>query len=376
MQIQLNASTSRRRAGISLMEVLISIGVITFGIFGVASLIPVAQFKVAEGTARDRQAGFGPSAVATFRIHNMGSPNNWLIKSSQVGDFYSKAVGPNADQLDPLGYDGPVSAWKIPAPAHLRRRPFCIDPLGVIENGYSDAVNTFPWNANATFAIPRLSLNSLAYDNAAIDLPLARELFLLKDDLEFDRPEDQQKQPRRQYVVDSLGTKQAITEFASGSLSWFATLSPASVSRLTDEFMLSVVIVQNRVPLLITEEENWATVNCEYAGEITIQTTTAGVPNQINVAELRTGDWLLLSKQIVGGDNPATKRVCRWTQITGSTDEKDATADAVRAFTIANDDFFHPGMSANEVPTVTFVRGVKAVYERTIRLENAEGSWN
>ena len=60
----MTGTVKHQRSGVSLLEVLISIGVIAIGIFGVAALIPVAQLKVAEGTSRDRQAAFGPSAAA------------------------------------------------------------------------------------------------------------------------------------------------------------------------------------------------------------------------------------------------------------------------------------------------------------------------
>ena len=73
-----NTTFQFQRSGISLLEVLISVGVIALGIFGVASLIPVAQLSVDKGLTADRQAALGRSAIADFRIRNMGSPGTFI----------------------------------------------------------------------------------------------------------------------------------------------------------------------------------------------------------------------------------------------------------------------------------------------------------
>ena len=342
-------SQKYHRTGISLMEVLISIGVIGLGIFGVASLIPVAQFKVAEGTSRDRQAAFGPSAAAEFRIQEMGDPNTW-----ESGD------------LSILTRDTEARAngdW-------LERQAYCIDPLGLAENGYSTPMRRFPVNAdvpNRAF-MTRLGLKKLRTTNAdatirqTLDTALARDLFFLHDDLEFDRPTDESLQPRRQYFVDERGVPTAT--FASGSMSWFATLTPTALGS-NDEFLLSIVVVRDRVPTLATLHESWAPAASPFAGEIVLQGTPRIDDQQMTVADLKQGDWLLLNK-FMKPDHPDSrerlKRVFRWTQIIGASGED----VPVRTFTVSNDDFFRPGEVG---ATAIFMKGVKSVYERTIRLE-------
>lgn len=350
------------------MEVLISIGVISLGIFGVATLIPVAQFKIAEGTSNDRQAAFGPSAAAQFRIQNMGSPEEWYA---------------------------PFPSYMFESGNKLRHRGYCLDPLGLIENNYAATIKRFPANitnkssAGTAFFMPRIGLKRLKYgvdelpDTAddpspEVELALARNLFFLKDELEFDRPSEEDRQPNRQFFVH--GGK-PISSFASASLSWFATLSPTvivnpvdtSQSSRSEEFLLSIVVMKNRIPALAATEENFANATCQYAGEIVLANSEPVTEAHMKLSDLRIGDWLLLTKPAIPSlATDPSKRVYRWTQIIGTTDEDAETADTLRAFTVSNDDFFKPEEAGG---FAIFMRGVKAVYERTIRLENTS-AWN
>ena len=342
---------SQKHSGVTLMEVLISIGVISLGIFGVASLIPVAQFKVAEGTSRDRQASYGPSAVSRFRLQ-MGSPQDWAL--------------PNGTPLRSLPVDQVRQALN---------RGYCIDPLGVLEGGLSQ----FPANdPSGTVSMPRLTLASLAaLPNASAADPnlfrvsAARDIFLLQDDIVFEPPSDQARQPARQFFTrNGWPMKSAV----GASLSWFATISPTATSEtVNDEFLLSIVISERRAPVLGITEENIAEVVSEFSGELLVQQTVPQQPNQIGLADLRNGDWLLLARPLSRQDNnlPAESRmVYRWTQIIGT----DTAADGVFRFSIANNDFFPPQGAAGGF--AIFARGVKGVYERTIRLEpESTGLW-
>ena len=236
-----------QRAGISLMEVLISIGVISLGIFGVATLIPVAQFKIAQGTSLDRQAAFGPSAAADFRVRGMNSISNWDPRNTNGAvrtDWNEILVG---GQL----VDGQLVSGRL-------GRGVVIDPQGFL-SGISTAAY-FPFqglNPNSApevdWRMPRLNLVSTP------NISLAQSIFDLTDDLSFDRPDDEALQPRRQYFVDNQGRPMATApSAAAGSasnlgkqpLSWFATLSPYATTAnfASDEFLLSVVVCQGRVP--------------------------------------------------------------------------------------------------------------------------------
>lgn len=359
-----------RRSGISLMEVLISIGVIALGIFGVASLIPVAQFKVAEGTTNDRLASLGPSAAAQFRVHGMGNPSNWHAKGGgyRLLGFNATSSEEAADNL-------------------LVRKAYCIDPLGIAENFASPGqVLFFPARLDPTvgqqFGMQRLTLKNMVAAPAQpgpelVETALARRVFHLSDELVFERPDDQGLQPRRQFFVDNAsGTP--LASVSKASLSWFATVCPMAIvpTGTTEEYMLSIVILQNRAAALLSlpqtttanaDEQLVVGINSRFAGEVRLPMPRQSVPaGTFGVAELKTGDWLLLSKLAYEG---AQQRIFRWVQIIGDSEPE---SDGFRSFTVSNDDFIRPGAAnTDQVPSAILVKGVKSVYERTIRIDRA-----
>ncbi len=367
MMTGLKPHTRKPRVGITLMEVLISIGVIALGIFGVATLIPVAQFKVAEGTSRDRVASLGPSAAAKFRIQGMNDPNDWVF--ALQGEYLTR----NSVQREQRDF--------------LDRKAYCIDPLWLMEGGYRTVtagqpqlqLNIFPASAASSqnpqlLGMHRVGLRSLKRpdNNRQIEAALARKVFFLADELVFDRPDDQSQAPRRQFFKDASGHPTA--SVTNASLSWFATVCPAGYS--SDEYILSIVVVKNRLPLLsLTEdtvfaiaagEEKVVSAKPVFAGEVLLSPLfPPTAQDELKVSDLNTGDWILLSKLAAPAGTPGrdgVKRTYRWTQIIGASDED----DGVRSFTVSNDDFLKPGEMDG---TAILVRGVTAVYERTIRLE-------
>ena len=77
---------------------------------------------------------------------------------------------------------------------------------------------------------------------------------MIRDDMVFQRPDDQALQPNRQYFVTSQGVP--VRSYAEGKLSWFATITPtiSNVGVPTDQYVLSVVVVKNRITTPTTEE--------------------------------------------------------------------------------------------------------------------------
>lgn len=332
-------NSTAKRTGISLLEVLISIAVISLGIFGVASLIPLAQIKVAEGTSLDRQAALGPSAVAEFRIRRMHAPETWLMDPPLTAPELAKGLPSRAVLIDPLGYWGGAAPQKF-----------------------------FPASSTGRWKIPRYTLKSIP------NYALAQRVFYLQDDIDFDRPADQTLQPRRKYFIDSA-TNRPLASAPDASLTWFATLSPftALSNFATDEFLLSIVLCDGRVPELATSEEYEAQARGgTFPGELWIQ----GEPF---VGDLQIGDWVLVGKYGTDKDPPQAnipgptdfqaKIVYRWVKIIGVSDVEDQTR---RTFVISNNDFLQPGEQARAF----YIKGIESVFERTIRLDNTTTSWN
>ncbi len=83
------------RGGVSLMEVLISIFVISIGLMGIAALIPVANYALLETSKADRSAACGQAAMRDIRVRGLADPLIWTP---------SGVPGPGATYvIDPLG---------------------------------------------------------------------------------------------------------------------------------------------------------------------------------------------------------------------------------------------------------------------------------
>ena len=143
-------------------------------------------------------------------------------------------------------------------------------------------------------------------------------------------------------------------------------------------------MVKDRLPLLAFSEDAVAAAaateekvtfaGSQHAGEIWLQQYDVASDEDLSVADLKTGDWILL-----GLPHPATasgkpksaipRPIYRWTQIIGASEETYVplpNGQMGRFFTVSNDDFFRPGEMAG---TAILARGVKSVVERTIRLD-------
>ncbi len=159
----------------------------------------------------------------------------------------------------------------------------------------------------------------------------------------------------------------------------------------TDEYTLAIVIFSRRVidqdaslsdPKVSSERilqvrRFWSGTPATGGGDVEL--VTLGV--QKEDIELRTGNWVMLSSyRFVPGAGPNSfVPVHKWYRV-GNVDE-DAVPEGgvwVRNVTLAGPDWDWGNMADNSPPGnystrtyVTFVRGVVAVFEKTIRLESS-----
>ncbi|MFO7903486.1 MAG: hypothetical protein R6U98_12550, partial [Pirellulaceae bacterium] len=70
-------SHHRARAGVSLLEVVFSIGIVMIGLVGIAALLPVGGSLARKGAVADAAAKAGANAVREFRVRRMDDPANW-----------------------------------------------------------------------------------------------------------------------------------------------------------------------------------------------------------------------------------------------------------------------------------------------------------
>ena len=74
-------------SGVTIIEVLFSIGIIVTGLLGVAGLIMVAGTQMTQGLEADTMSNVGLNAIAEFETREMGRPDNLLWYNPRVSYF-------------------------------------------------------------------------------------------------------------------------------------------------------------------------------------------------------------------------------------------------------------------------------------------------
>jgi hypothetical protein len=182
--------TTRRR-GITLMEVLISLGILSVGLASVVALIPAGGSQAKLSVIEDRRAALGYAAMADAINRGILNPARWS----------SIPATPYAIAIDPLGQDltGTPGVPRFPATITL------VDLAGIVA-GSADAESVFR------------SADDLVYDTS--------------------QSEDDPAIPK--YF---LGTNRRLSD---GNFSWLATLLPETAGGSTQYYRLSVVCFYNR----------------------------------------------------------------------------------------------------------------------------------
>ena len=76
------------RQGITLLEVLISIGILAVGLLGLASLLPVTRFFMQDGSKYDRTSTLGQQGVKELEIRSDLMLGPWqLVRALRRGKF-------------------------------------------------------------------------------------------------------------------------------------------------------------------------------------------------------------------------------------------------------------------------------------------------
>ena len=92
--------TSRRRRGISLLEVLISMFVLAVGLMGVAALIPAGQHEIVEAAKLDNAAMLGRAAFRDMQVRGYLNPNGWRYSPTGATiQSTNRAIRPNRSTI-------------------------------------------------------------------------------------------------------------------------------------------------------------------------------------------------------------------------------------------------------------------------------------
>lgn len=328
------------RRGISLLEVLITIFVLTAGLLGIAALVPVGFVLNSHATRADRSAACGRAAMREIETRDMLNYKNWFT-----------AAG------DP---------WR-PFP-HDRRRinPFVIDPLFIAENGDIANSRVFPYNADVdpTLQLTRITLAGL-YDPSelALSKALAEQVSMCRDDIIFEPP-----------TGDSEGRPVFVAAF-QGDYSWMAMVTPAEsenpapsdppyqVSTRLDQrrmFTVTVVVFYKRVTVSTgVDTPSERQVQVDIVGRTTILSDVSGTGL---LEGLAPNQWIMISGMLKpAADDPKPRPLHRWYRIAsvGQAANKNQLTLKLAG----------PDWPPDTAAVATIVDKVVGVFERTIELD-------
>ncbi|MCA9238458.1 MAG: hypothetical protein KDA44_23465, partial [Planctomycetales bacterium] len=263
---------SALRSGISLLEVLVSMFVLLFGLLGVASMFPVGNFYAASGEKYDRTASAAPAAFAELKARGYLRPENWVyapppnyavaeMGSYNAGNEFYPVMNPQSGARYEL-FNAPFAGPADFHPGHA----FVIDPMGVAEvvapnaadqnahffpyarfdgssavDGQANTIN--PWGpgvlAGEQWPVRRVTLAQL---NGTAYRPMTRGVaelaFSLRDDLADTLPEERDRPGEVLWKVDDNGTPEDISDDTplarnyDGTFTWLATVVPTSTEGL------------------------------------------------------------------------------------------------------------------------------------------------
>jgi len=342
------------KRGVSLLEVLIAVGVVTIGLFGVLAVIPLAGRQTALGRIDDTKAVHGLSWVEQFHTRGMARADAYW-------------VNPNGSRAFAVGA----------AP-----RPVLIDPQFLALN---PTATRFPYSSgNALLQMDRITLSKRArhpVNDAAItnmpvlDFPGASVIFQGGDDLSIVEPDDVADPPVQQFTA-------ANTRQSDGRFSWMAMVTPIRGAN-SDAFRLSVIVVHNRDFSI-----GAAPANDKDRAEDLVSERTANVAaradllsagyrggavritgsNKANVKVARN-DWVMLSA------TSSTGPIYQWYKVTDVDTVPINTAGTWTREIMLQGPDWPLNETSLETPEVTIVTGVVGVYEKTIRLELGQSMW-
>ncbi|MDP6442476.1 MAG: hypothetical protein QGG36_24785 [Pirellulaceae bacterium] len=451
------------RAGITVIEVIFAIGIVTIGLLGVIALLPLAARQIQKGLTTDRAAMIGVSAVDQFDMAGLRRQTLWaqwrrLNGASAVFEYLpfvpiDASGAPNGDWrfasvcIDPRFMSVHQADLPVGAPQLIATPRGDVFPYypHVYPNG-AGGTPTLPFptprmsrvhlfdrgkleSAAAQFA-PAPSPPRIGLQNKLMSQAHIAHWFQIDDDLSFLVPDDETLPPTPHMVfnmgpdngwgvqgvdddlnglVDDLGEMGwagsddiPTRRQYKGEFSWMATLTPKleRTNRTRDEFILSIIVLRGRDPLMemsVSSEDNpgnerVVNVSNLYSngiggGDVRLEAVDPTRPARD--LQLRNGDWIMLQgfSNIRINAASAPCPVFRWYRVTAAdTDPVLVNSNMpynannpvwARDVSLEGPDWTRPEWQGNNpasppaaITQATIVTGVVAVYEKTIRLES------
>ena len=309
------------RSGISLMEVLISVFILSIGLLGLAALIPVGRFALVQTAKSDRAGACGRAGLRDVKVRRMLDFNYWDMQ---------------------------------PQPGQA----FAIDPLGRA-NGLPNMLCGL---------MPRLNLTWTG------NRDLAEFYFKWQDDKVFNVPNDPALRTRAQYTHDNAPMDENPsngTPAINGHYSWFCTVVPAASEaqlQAIDKtlFTVSVAVCHRR-------NYDMNPPNNERPAEVLVPATFVGSMPVYpgggslmfnGIYPVKENEWILLYAPAAG----SVPMQCNWYRVVGVGVSDNPAGGNSTYLTVAGPDWY--GSTAQAV----IIDSVIGVYTETVELDS--GLWN
>jgi len=453
--------------------VLFAILVTSVGLLGAIALFPVASAQARRARLTEASAWAGRAGVHTFDALGMRRPDRWLGYVGASGIWWDFPPSGSPLSIPSPYYPYPVTSIRFPPGTAFCIDPRMVAANPTIAT--APAASLFPYSATTNPRTPdyggtqypfwqfdpRMFRITLTAGAPPISLPIgqfyADRIFLLEDDLAFVRPgqddvsnmtinpavsavnappnakltNDRTLPAMQRFTIlpstvgsspQPLGTRQT-----QGRLSWMATMVPQTDiysvksngstarglgSSITDEYLLSIVVLANRAADMVTTDafhervvdvsffDNTFTSDGSSGGEVLLHWTAAQSGTNDKFAadrlKVRPNDWIMLSANEYlrnsSGNVLASVPRFRWYRVThcdheptynavpGSGSPFNSSPGYELYATLSGPDWpafgttthFHAnphlGMLQGTAEA-TLVEGAIAVYEKTVRLE-------
>jgi hypothetical protein len=392
---------TKRRPGVSIVEVLFAILITTVGLFGAIAVFPFASAQARRSRIYDMMAVAGRSSFHDFDARGMRRPDMWIAWNESTNQFmpaFTVATQLESFCIDPRMIAAHTNYISGSPQLHPTLAPDPVN-LGTLSSPGGRCVQNFPYAAVGTSgAVPgamrRITLRQTG--NSAVltsyNTPMSRQqadaIFRIDDDLSYNRPEEDKSLPATQVVsslpnapVNAWGRRQA-----DGQISWLATVVPKiDISGVrSDEYTLSLVMLFERANDLErvdyippTPPNPWPLRERMIEGEWQGPGITGGeilleAPGEDQL-KLKPNDWVMVSGIYNVGGTPVARY--QWYRVSDC--DMDAESNASHGHyhkyaTLIGQDW---NMNFNRLNAnvgqvyVTIIEGAFAVYEKTIRLD-------
>lgn len=403
------------RRAITLLEVLISMFIMTVGLLSVASLVPLGKVEQGRGDKTVRASACGRAAFRDMKIRGMMNPRSWAIGNTteatdnSVFDATAGTFRVSARKFDPLN----PKTLTVAHGTFGGIVPVVIDPLGVSNHfgpWFPFAAETIdltaitplaPPNPPAAPYLPRLTLSPYSAGNPITNdarKAFAEAVFNCPDDLVFDAPANDDALPSQK--MELSGTT-PIKRLSEGNYNWLATIVPVASSWDSAPCRVSVAVFHKRSLTIPGNGEricNLASLTGNGEIEISVDpvasTTKVGVAAQyrgdgegVSHIDVRPQQWVMVAGwNDLDGQPTPTDRVWqfRWYRVTNvdatmDTNGKEAsrkstgTGPWTKRLTIAGADWNIPAPVMSDFirdARVYLIDGIANVYEKDMTLSS------